>query len=247
MSAEPSGTPSDEPGARLTGAIASLDDPPCAAPGRLGFRDRRDAGRQLAALLAQLRDRRPVVVAIPRGGVPVAAEVASAIGAPLDVVLVRKVGAPRNPEYAIGAVAEGGVHVLAEDAVRALGLTSGQCEALVARGEEELRSRLARYRGTRAPVELRGRTVILVDDGLATGRSAVAAVRSVRKRGGAQVILAVPVGARQSVQELSDEADEVVCVELPSDLWAVGYWYEDFRPTGDAEVAALLVSAAGNS
>jgi predicted phosphoribosyltransferase len=208
----------------------------------LGFKDRRDAGQRLAALLEQSRRERPVVVGIPRGGVPVAAEVARALGAPLDVAVVRKIGAPQNPEYAIGALAEGGVHVLSEQAVRALRLTEDERAALIARVEGELRQRLSRYRGSRAPIELAGRTAILVDDGLATGRSALAAVRSLRRRGAARVILAVPVAARQSAQSLSDEADEVVCVKMPADLWAVGYWYQDFRPTTDAEVAALLAA-----
>ncbi len=212
------------------------------APGRRGFRDRRDAGRRLAALLEQSRREHPVVVGIPRGGVPVAAEVARSLGAPLDVAVVRKLGAPGNPEYAIGALAEGGVRVLSEDAVRALGLTDSQRDTLIARVEGELEERLRRYRGSRAPIELTGRTVILVDDGLATGRSARAAMRSLRKRGAARVILAVPVAARQSAHSLSEEADEVVCAELPTDLWAVGYWYRDFSPTTDAEVTALLAA-----
>ena len=212
------------------------------APGRLRFKDRHDAGRRLAALLEQARREHPVVVGIPRGGVPVAAEVARALDAPLDVAVVRKIGAPQNPEYAIGALAEGGVHVLSEQAVHALRLTENEREALIARVEGELEQRLRHYRGDRAPIELTGRTVILVDDGLATGRSALAAVRSLRRRGAARVILAVPVAARQSAQSLSDEADEVVCVEMPSDLWAVGYWYEDFSPTTEVEVAALLAA-----
>jgi putative phosphoribosyl transferase len=182
------------------------------------------------------------VVGIPRGGVPVAAEVARALDAPLDVAVVRKIGAPQNPEYAIGALAEGGVHVLSEDAVRALGLTAKECESLIAQVQEELEQRVRRYRGARAPIDLTGRTAILVDDGLATGRSALAAVRSLRKRGATRVILAVPVAARQSAQSLSDETDEVVCAEMPADLWAVGYWYRDFSPTTDAEVAALLTA-----
>jgi putative phosphoribosyl transferase len=240
MTTKPRTEMSDRPSGRPTGAVTSLADPLVSALGALGFKDRHDAGRRLSVLLEQFRCERPVVVGIPRGGVPVAAEVASALGAPLDVVVVRKIGAPQNPEYAIGALAEGGVHVLSEEAVRALGLAEEQCEALIARVADELEQRLRRYRGARPPVELTGRTVILIDDGLATGRSALAAVRSLRRRGAARVILAVPVGARMSAQELSDEADEVVCVEMPVDLWAVGYWYGDFRPTTDAEVAALL-------
>ncbi len=243
MSHQPTSGPRDSQPARRTGAVVSLVDPPAAAPDALGFRDRHDAGRRLAALLMQFRLERPVVLGIPRGGVPVAAEVARALGAPLDVVVVRKIGAPQNPEYAIGAVAEGGVHVLSEEAVRALGLGEARCAALIARGEEEVRAQLRRYRGERAPLALAGRTAIVVDDGLATGRTALAAVRSLRRRGATRVVFAAPVGARQSAQELSDEADEVVCVELPSNLWAVGYWYAEFRPTADEEVAALLAIA----
>jgi putative phosphoribosyl transferase len=227
-----------------TGAIASLDDPPALAPGPVGFRNRHDAGRRLAALLEPFRGERPVVVGIPRGGVPVAAEVAQALGAALDVAVVRKIGAPRSPEFAIGALAEGGVCVLSDQVVRALGLSEGELQALIARVEGELLERLVRYRGEREPAELGGRTAILVDDGLATGRSALAAVRSLRKRGAARVVLAVPVAAPESAGELRRHADEVVCVEEPADLWAVGYWYQDFRATTDEEVAALLARYA---
>jgi predicted phosphoribosyltransferase len=204
------------------------------------YRDRHDAGRRLAALLERFRGERPVVVGIPRGGVPVAAPIARALGASLDVVVVRKIGAPRNPEFAIGALAEGGVYVLSEELVRALGLAEGELGMLIARVEEELSERLRRYRGTRAPVALEGRTAILVDDGLATGRSALAAVRSLRARGARRVVLAVPVAAPDSAAALREHADEVVCGEEPVNLWAVGYWYEDFRPTSDEEILTLL-------
>jgi putative phosphoribosyl transferase len=204
------------------------------------FQDRHDAGRQLAGLLGHLCDERPLVVGIPRGGVAVAAEVASALNAPLDVAVVCKIGAPQNPEFAIGALAEGGVHVLSERVVRALCLSDAELEALIAPVERELGELLRRYRGTREPMELTGRTVIVVDDGLATGSSALAAVRSLRKRGGARVILAVPVAAPQSLAALRAEADEVVCVQAPAELGAVGYWYEDFHPTSGEEVLALL-------
>ena len=228
---------------RRTGAVTSLEDPPLLAPAPVRFYDRRDAGRQLAPLLERFRGERPVVVAMPRGGVPVAFEVAHALGAPLDVALVRKIGAPQNPEFAIGALAEGGVHVLSAQTVRALGLSESDLRALVARGEAELAEQLSRYRGSRGPVDLTGRTAILIDDGLATGRSAEAAVRSLRKRGAARVILAVPVAAPESAQALREEADEVVSLETPADLWAVGYWYKDFGPTGDEEVSALLAAS----
>jgi len=225
---------------RSTGAVTSLENPPVFGPGAVRFQDRNDAGRQLATLLQPFRGEQPIVVGIPRGGVPVAAEIARALGAPLDVAVVRKIGAPQNPEFAIGALAEGGVHVLNDQAVRELGLSGAQLRALVSPVERELHERLRRYRGGREPVLLMGRTVILVDDGLATGHSALAAVHSLRERGAGRVILAVPVAVAQSADTLRRHADEVVCVEEPADLWAVGYWYEDFRPTTDEEVAALL-------
>jgi putative phosphoribosyl transferase len=238
---------SDQSSERRTGAVTSAEGVSASAGGPVRFEDRHDAGRRLAGLLEPFRGERPVVIGIPRGGVAVAAEVARALGAPLDVAVVRKIGAPRNPEYAIGAVAEGGVRVLATEAVRELGLADAELEALVATVEGELGKRLGRYRGGREPVELTGRTAILVDDGLATGRSALAAVGSLRRRGAARVILAVPVAAIASVQALRDYADEVVCVEMPGDLWAVGLWYEDFRPTADEEVAALLARFGAGS
>jgi putative phosphoribosyl transferase len=157
-------------------------------------------------------------------------------------VLVRKLGAPGNPEFAIGALAEGGVRVLSEPLVWALGLSGAELGELLADVEGELAERLRRYRGAEEPVDLTGRTAILVDDGLATGRSAQAAVRSLRRRGASSVILAVPVAAPESARALSAEADEVVCVEAPADFWAVGYWYEDFRATSDEEVAQLLAA-----
>jgi putative phosphoribosyl transferase len=214
-----------------------------APEGATGFKDRRDAGRRLAALLEPFRDKRPIVIGVPRGGVPVAAEVARGLDAPLDIAVVRKIGAPQNPEYAIGALAEGGALFLSK-AVQELKLSQSDLLALIARADGELRERLERYRGTRKPVELYGRTAILVDDGLATGCSARAALGSLRERGAHHAILAVPVAARASVRALRRHADEVICVEMPDDLQAVGYWYEDFAPTGDAEVRALL---AGNA
>jgi putative phosphoribosyl transferase len=211
------------------------------------FSDRHDAGRRLAALLEPYRNEHPVVAGLPRGGVPVAAEVARALDAPLDVAVVRKIGAPQNAEYAIGAVAEGGVHVLGRRHGRSADLTAAELGALIARAERELEERLRRYRGARPPIELGGRTVIVVDDGLATGRSALAAVRSLRQRGAARVILAAPVASREAARLLGDAADEVVCVEIPPDLWAVGAWYADFRPTTDEEVARLLAENAGST
>jgi len=226
-----------------TGAVTTPDDPLLLAPSEDAFADRADAGRKLASLLERFRDERPVVVGMPRGGVPVAAEVARSLHAPLDVALVRKIGAPGNREFAIGAVAEGGVHLIDNETARAIGLSERDVQALIARADDELTAQTARYRGAREPISLTGRTVILVDDGLATGRSARAAMRSLRRRGAARVILAVPVGAPESISALQAEADEIVCVEMPEDLWAVGFWYQDFRPTSDEQVLALLSDA----
>jgi putative phosphoribosyl transferase len=209
-------------------------------PRATGFRNRRDAGRLLAERLEPYRGEHPDVVALPRGGVPVAAEVARALAAPLDVAVVRKIGAPQNSEYAIGAVAEGGVHILGRREGRAADLTPDELGALIARAERELQERLERYRGGRPAVDLRGHTVIVVDDGLATGRSALAAVRSLRGRGARRLILAAPVASRQAALLLGEAADELVCLHVPEDLWAVGAWYQDFRPPSDEEVARLL-------
>ena len=204
------------------------------------FRDRYDAGRRLAARLEGYRGADPVVVAMPRGGVPVAAEVARSLGAPLDIVVVRKVGAPRNPEFAIGAVAEGGVRVISERAVRTAGIGPEQLESLVERSEHELAEQASRFRGANPPLVLEERTAILVDDGLATGRSALAAIASLRHRGAASVVLAVPVAASSSLLRLVSHADAIVVVEQPLDLWAVGAWYDDFSAVSDEEVARLL-------
>jgi putative phosphoribosyl transferase len=230
-------------------------DPP---EGIRRFADRRDAGRRLARLLEGVQeerqggsgrreggrsagdDERPIVVGIARGGLPVAAEVARALRAPLDVMVVRKIGAPMSPEYGIGALAEGGAGVLNERAVAALGIAPEELEELMARAGEELAARLARYRGEREPLAVAGRTVILVDDGVATGRTAQVASRALRGRGAARVILAVPVVAPSSVAELEGEVDEVVCVEMPPNLRAIGFWYRDFRPPTEEEVTALL-------
>jgi putative phosphoribosyl transferase len=228
------------PSDRLTGAVTAVEDPPQAVVLDRRFEDRRDAGKRLAGELERFRDRRPVIVGMPRGGVPVAAEVARALDAPLDVAIVRKVGAPQNPEFAIGAVAEGGVRLLAGETARELGLTRLDVQKLFAQAEAELAEQVHRYRRARDPLELEGRTVILVDDGLATGRSAHAALESLRARGAGHLIVAVPVGAPESVHALGGIADEVVCVEMPEQLWAVGYWYEQFAPTSDAEVEQAL-------
>ncbi|HST34544.1 MAG TPA: phosphoribosyltransferase family protein [Solirubrobacteraceae bacterium] len=225
---------------RATGAVAALEGPSQAVPATRRFEDRRGAGKELAALLERFREQQPVIAGMPRGGVPVAAEVASALGAPLDVAIVRKVGAPRNPEFAIGAVAEGGVRLLSDQEAHALGLAPAEVRALYERAERELSDYAGRYRGCEEPARLDGRTVILVDDGLATGRSAAAALRSLRRRGAKRLILAVPVAASASARALGELADEVVAIETPEHLGAVGYWYDRFAPTSDAEVREAL-------
>ena len=225
---------------RPTGAIVSLADPPQIVPPSLVFEDRRDAGRRLAERLGRLQAEQAVVLAIPRGGVPVAAEVAAGLGLPLDVTIVRKVGAPQNPEFAIGAVAEGGIEVLDREAVRGLGLSPADTTRALAKADAELAERTRELRLGHPAVDLRGRTAIVVDDGLATGHTARAAIHAVRRRGAARVVLAVPVAAPSSLRRLAGDADEIVCVEEPPDLWAVGYWYVDFRAPGRAEIEDLL-------
>ena len=206
------------------------------------FRDRSDAGRQLARRLVGLASEDVVVLGLPRGGVPVAAEVAALLHVPLDVVLVRKLGLPSQPELAMGAIGEGGVRVLDEGLVRAAHVSDAQLATVEARERSELLRRTERYRGARLMTSLDGRTVIVVDDGIATGATARAACEVVRAHGARRVILAAPVAARRSVSALRGAADEVVCVSLPAQLRAVGEWYEDFTPTSDEEVARLLAA-----
>lgn len=207
------------------------------------FADRRDAGRRLATLL------RPIggpaqVVALPRGGVPVGFEVARALGLALDVLAVRKLGAPQNPELAVGAIAEGGARVLDPAIARRAGITRDSLDAIVVRETRELLRQAELFRDRRAPLDPLGSAVIVVDDGLATGLTMLAAVRALRERQAASVIVAVPVGAREALELLRGEADELFCHTVPADLYAVGYWYRDFEPVGDEEVSALLARAA---
>ena len=204
------------------------------------FQDRTDAGRQLAAQLTHYRDECPIILALPRGGVPVAYEVARALAAPLDVFLVRKLGAPCQRELGIGAVAPGGLRILNESAVRMLGISSAQIERIAAEETAELERRLRRFRGDRPMPDLWGRTVILVDDGLATGVTAVAAIRAVRRLEPRKVVLAVPVCAPETAEAIWPEVDDIVCVQMPEDFLAVGYWYHTFRQTTDEEVVDLL-------
>jgi putative phosphoribosyl transferase len=204
------------------------------------FADRRAAGRELAHRLSAFAIEEPVVLGLARGGVPVAYEVAQALGAPLDVLVVRKIGAPANPEYGIGAIAEGDVRFLNQMASRKLQISVEELETAVAHARTEIDARVHRYRGGRPPIEVRGRTAIVVDDGLATGATARAALRAVRAHEPRRLVLAVPVGAPETVEALGKDADEVVCVLEPELMWAVGLWYEHFEPTSDAEIAELL-------
>jgi putative phosphoribosyl transferase len=208
------------------------------------FEDRHDAGRQLAAKLGRYAGRPDVIVlALPRGGVPVGYEVARALGVPLDVFLVRKLGVPGREELAMGAIASGGVRVLNEDVVRELGIPQRWVDEVTADEAAELRRREVAYRDGRPAPDVRGKTVILVDDGLATGASMRAAVAALRQRGPARIVVAVPVAAAQTCKELRSEADEVMCAETPEPFYAVGTWYEDFSQTTDDEVRDLLSRA----
>ncbi|MGY1760922.1 phosphoribosyltransferase family protein [Geodermatophilus sp. SYSU D00779] len=204
------------------------------------FQDRRDAGRQLGRRMAPLAGRDVVVLGLPRGGVPVAAEVARALGAPLDVVLVRKLGLPRRPELAMGAVGEDGVVVLNEDVLDAARVDEATLADVERRERAELERRARQLRGDRARLSLEGRTAVVVDDGIATGATARAACEVVRAHGAARVVLAVPVGSPRALADIAPTVDEVVCLESPQRFAAVGQAYADFRATDEEEVLALL-------
>jgi putative phosphoribosyl transferase len=208
------------------------------------FHDRRHAGRVLAQALGAYANRSDVtVLALPRGGVPVGFEVARALAAPLDVFIVRKLGVPWHEECAMGALASGGVRVLNVTLIRELGIRDSAIEEVTRAEQQELERRERLYRGTRPPPDVRGRTVILVDDGLATGSTMVAAVRALRTQAPQRIVAAVPTGAAQTCAMLRDEADEVVCATSPEPFDAVGLWYEDFSQTHDDEVRELLAQA----
>jgi predicted phosphoribosyltransferase len=207
---------------------------------RKRFRDREDAGRQLAERIVELRYEDPIVLALPRGGVPVGYEISCSLEAPLDVFISRKLGAPGRPELGIGAVAQGGVRVLSARTVKALDIPREYIERVAERETTEIERRLRLLRGDRPEPEVQGRTVILVDDGLATGVTAWAAIRALTERDPRRLVLAVPVCAEQTTEAISSEVDELVCLETPSDLLAISLWYRNFEQVSDEEVIELL-------
>lgn len=207
------------------------------------FADRYDAGRRLAALLQDYRGLDVLVLGLPRGGVPVAAEVARALDAPLDVLVVRKLGMPAQPELAFGAIGEDGVRVLNDRVLRRSGLGAGEMAAVELRERTELERRVALYRGGRPGLTLAGRIVLIIDDGFATGATARAAALVARAHGARKVVLAAPIGAADTVRGLREVADDVVCLGAPFDFVAVGQGYDDFAQTSDAQVCALLKAA----
>jgi putative phosphoribosyl transferase len=205
------------------------------------FRDRVEAGQLLARELAWLRDEKGVIVlGVPRGGVVVANEVAKALHAPLDVYITRKLGAPYNPELAIGALASDGTAFLDQDALRHLGVSDAYVQSEIARQRKEIARRMTSYRGARPEPELHDKIAVLVDDGVATGATVLASLRAIRQHRPKQSILAVPVGAADSIASLQQEADRVVCLYSPEVFWAVGSFYSDFNQTSDEEVVQLL-------
>jgi putative phosphoribosyl transferase len=207
---------------------------------KLIFRDRKEAGQQLANSLEKYRDKNPFILGIPRGGVVVAYQVAKALKAQLDVIVARKLGAPPQPEFAIGAIAPNGIRVLNAESVHYFGLSEQDIESLVTRQQREMERRIQLYRSGREDLNVKDRIVIVIDDGLATGLTAIAAVRSVKKSGAKQIILAVPVCAADTFCNMQQEADEVICLSVPEYFDAVGRFYQDFPQTTDDEVIALL-------
>ena len=208
------------------------------------FRNRQDAGRLLAVKLAPYADRPDVLVlALPRGGVPVGFEVAEALRVPLDVFIVRKLGVPGQPEYAMGAIATGGVRVLNDSVVRMLDIDSADIEAITLQEQDELARRELLYRDGRPAPEVGNHTLLVVDDGLATGSTMRAAVQALRALRPTRIVVAVPTASAETCEQMRSEADEVVCLQTPEPFRAVGLWYEDFSQTSDDEVRALLARA----
>jgi len=212
------------------------------------FHDRRGAGRFLATKLTRYaHDPNVIVLALPRGGVPVAYEVARALHAPLDIFLVRKLGVPGQEELALGAISSGGMRVLNPDIVQVLGIPNYMIEQIVARELQELERREQLYRAGQPPLDVRGRTVILVDDGLATGASMRAAILALRELHPARIVVAVPTASKETCNTFRDLADEIICAQTPDPFYAVGAWYDDFSQTTDAQVRELLDRAAKSS
>ena len=210
------------------------------------FRDRSDAGRRLAEMLAPYKQQHPVVLALPRGGVPVGYEIARHLEAPLDVVLVRKVGAPISPELAIGAIVEGEPveRFINREIVDSLGVPESYIEEEVARQTREIERRRAQYFQGRARIDIRGRTAIVVDDGIATGATMRVALHAVRRGGPARLVMAVPIAPASTIEAMRGEADELVCLDSPEDFGAIGFFYRDFKQVSDSTVIALLNAAA---
>jgi putative phosphoribosyl transferase len=209
------------------------------------FTNRTEAGQKLAEKLKAYVGREDVLVlGVPRGGVPVAFEVAAALKAPLDILVLRKLGVPWQEELAFGAIAQGGVRILDRQIMEMLNLTTAEVEQVTAREQVELERREKAYRGDRPPLDVRGRTVVLVDDGIATGSSMRAAIAALRQMGPARIVLAVPVAPPATCERLREEVDELVCVDMPESFYAIGQFYLDFLPVGDREVTELLARAA---
>lgn len=208
------------------------------------FRDRGEAGKKLGAALGKFAGTDAVVLALPRGGVPVGFEVAQALHVPLDVFVVRKLGVPGQEELAMGAIASGGVRVLNHTIIDGLAIPPEQIDAVAAREARELERRESAYRGARGPVDVKGRVAILVDDGVATGSSMRAAVTALRLKGPGEIVVAVPVASRYICDELQEESDQTLCLYTPLDFFAVGQWYQEFSQTTDEEVRTLLERAA---
>ncbi len=212
------------------------------------FGDRSEAGRLLASKLEEFTNRNDVVVlALPRGGVPVGYVVAQALHAPLDVFVVRKLGTPGQEELAMGALASGGITVLNRKVIQALGIPQQTIDAVVAREQPELERREHEYRNGRPAVDVQGRTVILVDDGLATGSSMRVAAKALRKKSAAKIVVAVPVASPSTCAEFETEVDKVICATTPEPFWAVGQWYRNFSQTSDEEVRELLARVAATA
>lgn len=212
------------------------------------FKNRTDAGRRLAKALTQYKSLRPVVLALPRGGVPVAAEVAAALEAPLDLVLVRKVGVPNQPELAMGAVTDGAQPMVVRNSeiIEACSVSEQEFDAVASEELAEIERRRRRYIGDRTRAEVEGKVAIIIDDGIATGATTLAAIQAVRSRKPKELVLAVPVAPLDTVKKLHSEVDAIVCLDTPEDLGAIGYFYRDFHQVSDDEVVALLKQFPAN-